>query len=456
MIASATAAQAQIIQSGTNTLIFSALLILGILVVALLAAMTISSALTSPLVSLTQTAQEAAQGNFSVRSNVNSRDEIGTLARAFNFMTSELGNLVGRLEQRVTERTSELERSSQTNQQRVQELQIVADVAQAVASLQDLDSLLPQITQIISERFGYYHTGVFMLDDRGEYAVLRAANSEGGRRMLAREHKLRVAPTSIVGTVASSAKPRVSSDVGIDAVYFNNPDLPATHAEMALPLIVGDQLIGVLDVQSTEPSAFGREQIEVLTTLANQVAVAIENARLFGQTSRALTEAQKVYNEFVAQRWEQYSKAQTINGYRFQKGKITSLASPLEIKASATGADSSAGELTFPIRIRNHTIGVLNIRPMDGSRRWSENEMAVARAAVERAALALENARLLDDAQRRSAREHSIGEISARISTASDIDSIMRLAVEELGHKLGSSTEVTLELGSDGQELNHD
>lgn len=431
-------------------------IILLMAVLAGLAGIWIARRLAVPLVDLTKTATRIAGGEMQLQATPGGAQEIASLAMAFNSMTSQLRELISSLEQRVAERTIDLERSNQTNQQRAQELQIVAEVAQAIASLQDPDNLLSQITQIISQRFGYYHTGVFMLDDQGEYAVLRAANSEGGQRMLAREHKLRLGATSIVGYVASSAKPRVSSDVGVDAVYFNNPDLPATHAEMALPLMVGDQLIGVLDIQSTEASAFGEEQIEVLTTLANQVAVAIENARLFSQTSHALTEAQKIYDEFVAQGWEQYSKAQTIIGYRSHKGKTSSLAAPLDIKASAANADSIEGELAFPIRIRNQTIGVLNIRPTDRARRWSENELAVARAAVERAALALENARLLDDAQRRSARERTIGEISTKISAASDIDSIMRLAVEELGKKLGSSTEVTLELGSDSQESNHD
>lgn len=364
----------------------------------------------------------------------------------------ELQGLTQTLEQRVQDRTAELAQSNETSQQRAGELQIVADVARAVASLRNLDELLPEITRIISERFRYYHVGIFLLDEHREYAVLRASNSEGGQRMLARGHRLRVEPTSIVGYASAHSRARVASDVGADAVYFSNPDLPDTHTEMALPLIAGEQLIGVLDIQSTEASAFGEEQIEVLTTLANQVAVAIENARLFGQTRQALEDAQKVYNQFVAQGWNQYSKTQSTVGYRFDKGKVSALASALEFKTSSAVKDPSAGELTLPIQIRDEVIGVLNIRPADGSRRWSENEITVVRATVERAALALENARLLDDAQRRSARERSIGEISTRISTLSDIDSIMRSAVEELGHRLGSSTEVTLELASESQE----
>ncbi|MGA7192405.1 MAG: GAF domain-containing protein [Anaerolineales bacterium] len=382
----------------------------------------------------------------------NALNKIRTSEKSLEKSNQELQDLTQTLEQRVQERTTELTQSNETSQQRAYELQIVADVARAVASLRNLDELLPEITHIISERFRYYHVGIFLLDNDRQYAVLRAANSEGGQRMLARGHKLRVEPTSIVGYASAYVRPRVASDVGTDAVYFSNPDLPTTHSEMALPLIVGDQLIGVLDIQSIEAGAFGEEQIEVLTTLANQVAVAIENARLFGQTQQALEEAQKIYNEFVAQGWRQNSKTRTTLGYRFDKGKISSLTSPIEVRAMTAVKDSNEGEMTLPIQIRNQVIGVLNIRPGDGSRRWSENDLVIVRAAVERAGLALENARLLDDAQRRSARERSIGEISNKISTLSDIDSIMRSAVEELGHRLGSSTEVTLELGNGSQE----
>ena len=382
----------------------------------------------------------------------NALNKVRTSEKSLTKSNEELQDLTRTLEQRVGERTSELTQSNQTSQQRAYELQIVADVARAVASLRNLDELLPEITRIISERFQYYHAGIFLLDENREYAVLRAANSEGGQRMLARGHKLRVQPTSIVGYASAYSRPRVASDVGTDAIYFSNPDLPNTHAEMALPLIVGDQLIGVLDIQSTEATAFAQEQIDVLGTLANQLAVAIDNARLFGQTRQALEEAQKVYDQFVAQGWRQYSKTQATMGYRFEKGKVSSLASPLQAKALSAVKDSTEGELTLPIQIRNQVIGMLNIRPAKDSRRWSENELTIVRAAVERAALALENARLLDEAQRRSARERSIGEISNKISAVSDIDSIMRSAVEELGRRLGSSTEVTLELGRDGQE----
>ncbi|HUI90476.1 MAG TPA: GAF domain-containing protein [Anaerolineales bacterium] len=437
--------RSEIYASANQALSTSLLILMAILLVAIALAVYLGNSMIAPLTHLTQAAREAAEGKLFTPTGITSNDEIGVLARAFNLMTRQLSEQIRTLDQHVAERTADLERSNQANQERVRELQIVADVAQAVASVRSLDSLLPKVVQIISERFGYYHTGIFLLDDQREYAVLRAASSEGGKRMLAREHKLRAEASSIVGYVASTGKPRVTSDVGSDAIYFTNPDLPATHAEMAVPLAVGNQLIGVLDIQSAEPSAFGKEQIEVLVILANQVAVAIENARSFGEANRALANAQQVYNEFVAQRWDQYAKAQTVFGYRFEKGKVSSLATPLHIQSPAPAADSDDRDLVLPIQIRNKTIGVINIRATDSSHGWSEDELAVVRAMADRVALALESARLLEDSLKRADKERVIGEISARIGSSTSVDSIVRLATQELGRIMAGS-EITLQL----------
>jgi GAF domain-containing protein len=139
---------------------------------------------------------------------------------------------------------------------------------------------------LISKQFGFYHAGIFLLDERDEYAVLQAASSEGGRRMLERGHKLRVGEVGIVGHVASTGEPRVALDVGEDTAHFAHPDLPNTRSEMALPLKVQDRVIGVLDVQSTHEAAFSEDDVAVLQTMADQLATAIANARLFEQVQR--------------------------------------------------------------------------------------------------------------------------------------------------------------------------
>jgi GAF domain-containing protein len=148
-----------------------------------------------------------------------------------------LKQLQGELEQRVVQRTAELER-------RAGQLQAISNVARSIASVQNMDELLPAITQLVGEKFGYYHAGIFLLDENQEYALLRASNSEGGKRMLERQHKLKLDTNSIVGYTTLRGDSRIALDVGADAVFFNNPDLPDTRSEMALPLRVGGNVIG--------------------------------------------------------------------------------------------------------------------------------------------------------------------------------------------------------------------
>ena len=374
------------------------------------------------------------------RAQANSSDLL-----ASNRQLIELRDL---LELRVQERTAALEK-------RAAQLQAVTSVARTIVAIKDLDSLLPEITKLVSEQFGFYHTGIFLVDEANEYAVLQAANSAGGRQMLDRQHRLRLDSNSIVGYATSRGEPRIALDVGADAVYFNNPDLPNTRSEMALPLRAGSQTIGALDVQSTETNAFSQEDISVLVTLADQVVIAIENARLFGESRSALSESQNTIEKYVKQAWGSFSKQMIHTGFVFDGTQVVPLekgARRNQIKAAMeTGRlslEKASSTIAIPLRLRGQTIGVLDVRSKSGQREWTRDEISMLQAAAERAALALENARLVDSAQRRAARERTIGEIAARIGTASNVDSIIQTAVEELGRKLSGAAEVTLELSS--------
>ena len=374
------------------------------------------------------------------RAQANSSDLL-----ASNRQLIELRDL---LELRVQERTAALEK-------RAAQLQAVTSVARTIVAIKDLDSLLPEITKLVSEQFGFYHTGIFLVDEANDYAVLQAANSAGGRQMLDRQHRLRLDSNSIVGYATSRGEPRIALDVGADAVYFNNPDLPNTRSEMALPLRAGSQTIGALDVQSTETNAFSQEDISVLVTLADQVVIAIENARLFGESRSALSESQNTIEKYVKQAWGSFSKQMIHTGFVFDGTQVVPLekgARRNQIKAAMeTGRlslEKASSTIAIPLRLRGQTIGVLDVRSKSGQREWTRDEISMLQAAAERAALALENARLVDSAQRRAARERTIGEIAARIGTASNVDSIIQTAVEELGRKLSGAAEVTLELST--------
>ena len=369
------------------------------------------------------------------RDNVE-RDRLAEVKR----VNQELTALSTELEQRVEDRTEKLK-------ERSRQMQAVTEVARTAASFQDLDRLLTSSTRLISDSFGFYHVGIFLLDEEGQFAILRAANSAGGQRMLARMHTLPVDLNSIVGYAAKTQAPRIALDTETDSVYFQNPDLPETHSEMAVPLKVGMHLIGVLDVQSTQKDAFTDDDIAIMGTLGDQLAVAMDNTRLLTETRRALVTAEQTYQRYFSQAWSQFARRLKQAGYRYQDGKVA----PLSEMAAENQVDSKSSKLSIPLMVRGQNIGILDIQPTNEERSWAPGEIALIEAAAERAALALESARLLEDAQRRAARERTISEMANRINSITSIDSILRSTVEDLGHQIGG-TEVTFELSHVSQD----
>jgi GAF domain-containing protein len=333
-------------------------------------------------------------------------------------------------------------------------------MARAIAAVQDLSALLPNITNLVSEQFGFYHVGIFLLDEARKYAVLKAANSEGGIRMLNRSHRLLLNSNSIVGYVTSRSEPRIALDVGVDSVYFNNPDLPETRSEMALPLRVSGRVIGALDVQSVQTNAFSQEDISVLSTLADQIAIAIENARLFGEAQKALSDAQATYEKYVRQSWNSFVQQARHNGFVFDGKQVQPLEGQFKrdyvmpnLQTGSLSMEKVSETFAVPIKLRGQTIGFLDIRSKKGERAWTRDEINLLEAAADRAALALENARLVESAQRRAARERAIGDISTKIGAVNSFEYILQTAVEELGRKIGGATEVTLEIRNEDEQI---
>ena len=240
----------------------------------------------SPLSSLTELAQKFSMGDLSARVAETRGDEIGQLSRTFNQMAEDLSDLYRSLEKRVEDRTRQIRTAS--------------EVARDAVAIRDVESLLNETVNLITSRFGFYHAGVFLLDRERENAVMRAASSAGGKRMIARGFNLPVGKVGIVGYATGTGKPRIALDVGEDQVHFANPDLPETRSEMALPLWAGDQIIGALDVQSKDPNAFDDEDILVLQTMADQLAVAIENARLIGELTELSAQNRRVIDVFTS------------------------------------------------------------------------------------------------------------------------------------------------------------
>ena len=398
--------------------------------------------LVSRLTNLTRIAQE------------NEQDQIAANA--------ELQELKEDLELRVEERTAELKQSATQLQKRAAQFETIAQLARTINSIQDPKTLLHKITQLVSVSFGFYHIGLFLLDESHQYAVLNAANSQGGERMLERQHRLKVGSQGIVGYVTSTGNPRIALDTGTDAVFFDNPDLPETHSEMALPLRVGKTIVGALDVQSTESNAFSEDDVEVLSILADVVSVAIENARLYEELQRVLTEAQTAFSESTMEGWKQITKKRETIGYKLSGTSIRPLDNPLKnaeiLAVTKTGKISIAPKsknnkttsLAVPIKLREQVVGTMNIN-LPEDREWDPDEVDITQALANRVGVAIESATLLEKTRQRAIRESMIGDISAKISASAEIERIMQVAVGELRQALGAS-EVTLKIGSDESE----
>ena len=419
-------------------------LVLIISIIISIATALIARSLTNPLVSLAKVANLISQGDLNARAKVNTSDEIGLLANTFNKMSSQIQELVTNLEKRVEQRTAELgqrtvelERITLESEKRADELQTIAEVAGYISTEKDLENLLPLITKTVSERFGYYHIGIFLLNENGKFAVLRAANSPGGQRMLERQHKLEVGQVGIVGNVTSTGNPRIALDTGADAVFFNNPDLPETHSEMALPLIARGAIIGALDVQSTIPNAFSDADISVLGLLADQIAIAIDNVRLLEETQNALKESQSVFREYLADAWQKKSTSEILGYHQTLRGG--QLITGKAIKEIDNPVNSEKNTLAIPIRLRDQVIGTLNIRPNNDGRTWSADEVSIVQAVTERLGLALDNARLFEETSSRASREHIVSDITAKIRSTNDPQEMIKTAVEELKRALGAT-----------------
>ncbi|HSM71125.1 MAG TPA: GAF domain-containing protein [Anaerolineales bacterium] len=446
------------IENQTRSAIRTAGLLLGaLLLIAVIAGLGLSQVIAAPVIRLTETANQILDGNLEAQAEITTKDEIGTLAQAFNAVTTQLRETLAGLEKTIEERTSELSAANLNIERRARQFQSISQVARTISSTHNFDSLLTQITTVISREFGFYHVGVFLLDTAREYAVLSAANSEGGQTMLARGHRLKVGEKGLVGFVSNTGKPRVALDTGADAVFFNNPDLPETRSEIALPLLAGDNVIGVLDVQSTEANAFSQEDIDILSTLADQVSIAIQNARQNEETQKALAESKALSQQFVQSGWQNFTKRQNLAGIRHTGAKATLLYTK---KAKGNGQSVETANqlkpkgrgavLSIPIKLRGEVIGTVDVKAPD-TRQWDQDEMDIVTAIIERAAIAMENARLLTESQRRAAKERTIGEIAAKISAQSEIEDLLKTAAQELTRSI-PGTEIAIQFRKDETE----
>jgi GAF domain-containing protein/HAMP domain-containing protein len=388
-----------------------------------------------------------SSGDLKHKINVRTGDEIEELGTEFNRMADELADLVGSLEQRVAERTRSLETA--------------AEVAHATTSVLDPDALLRQVVNVVRRRFDLYYVGLFLLDEEGGFAVLRAGTGEAGQRMVNQGHRLKVGSGSMIGQCVARSEAHIALDVGEEAVRFDNPLLPETRSEMALPMRSRGQVIGAMTVQSVLEAAFDETDVAAMQTMADQVAVAIDNARLFAEAQTSLEAMRHAYGEISRQAWTETLRGRPDWGYRYTRETLSTElpVTPAEgdwrpemVQAAQTGqraqGDGSEGAtLAIPLKVRDHVVGVLNLQKGETGSTWTADEVALLETMTEQLNVALEGAQLYQDTQRRATRERVIAEITTRMRETLDMETILKTAAQEVRRSLGLP-EVVIKLGT--------
>jgi GAF domain-containing protein len=357
------------------------------------------------------------------------------------------------LQREVAERTTELELSAQY-------LAAITELTQSAASILDNpQGLLDHVVEMISERLAFYHTAVFLTDRDRAWLDLQAASSKEGRELLAEGFRLSMDGDGIVGRAAIEGVAQVMRGLREDARTAENTCPADTQSELALPLRVRGETIGVLDVHSTELGAFDDKDIGVLQILADQLAVALSNARLSRQVQDTAAAMRRVYGEMGLERWQSLLRARGKLIVQHDPGGALADHAP-ERGGRRSLDDGSWGvsegmeaAVTVPVQVRGgHVIGAVRALKPDDAGPWNSDELELLHALVDQLGVALDGAQLYQESQERAERERLIAGVSARMRETLDIDAVMRTAVREIGELMGFA-EVELRMGN-GQGAN--
>lgn len=350
---------------------------------------------------------------------------------------------------------NQAEKSAEAAKSNATLLQAVAETGEILAKLLNLNTLLPRAVEMIQERFGFYHVQVFLLDETNEYASLAASTGATGQKLLERRHRLAVGSKSVIGQVTLTAQPVVARDT--DAIYFRNELLPNTRAELALPIMDGDKMIGALDVQSRRVDAFEAESIQALQVMSNLLGTSIRNARFFEQQDRSaretrrlfleseanLREIQRLNQQLTKQGWENYLRnRRQVNGVTLDEERIVAddrwtdmLVKASETRQPVSDSSNGTGVIAVPVMLGGEVIGAIEVE--SGSGRESET-VEMVKAVAQRLALSLDKARLYEESQEATAQEQRINEIVARYQTVSSVDDLLQITLAELSSSLGA------------------
>jgi len=376
----------------------------------------ISRTVSVPLKDLISTFKAVEAGDLSKRANVTATDEIAEVTMHFNSMVASIEELRSTLEKQVEDRTRLLKATN--------------DLAKVSSSILDPDELLAKIIHMFTDQFNYYYAAIYIIDPGEKWAELKEATGEAGKVLKQNHHRLELTGKSMVSTVIREKSPRISQNTSDDKQRIENPLLPYTRSEVALPLIAGDRVLGALNVQSAKTADFGLEVIETMQNMAGQVAIALENARLFQETQLRIAEMRTIQQQYLVEGWSALSMRKNETEYSIGESN-----------------DANTQKFVAPINLRDQIIGQISV---EGTADWTTEQKNLIDAVATQAAIALENARLVNESRQLANRERMLAEINSKIWASTTIDGVLQTAVKELGKRLDASS-ATIELKLDNE-----
>ncbi len=374
-----------------------------------------------PITQLTQVATRIAMGDLNERATVRQRNELGVLGAAFNDMADQLQLSISSLEDRVANRT--------------RDLSLTLEVGQLATRVYQQTDLLPHVADFIRERFDLYYTQIYLIDDVKRYAVLAAGTGEVGEQLLDRRHRLDLDQTSIVARTVQTRRPVLVADTENSSIHRPNPLLPETRSEVAIPLIAGDEVIGVLDMQARAAETFREDNLPVFEAMASQLASAVRGAQAYAETRTAVDRADAINRRLTGEAWTSYlgrlGQGESV-GYEYDLQRVTRLATDSTVEpTSGNGQDH---QLALPVALRGQSIGTIQVEEADRAREWTEEEVGLVKDVADRVALALEQFRAFDETQvalseteEQAQRLADLNEMAAQLSAAASLNDVYRI-----------------------------
>jgi PAS domain S-box-containing protein len=413
--------ESQALSAFNDAQLNSLLLTIAGALIAVLIGLYTATRFSRPILGLTEAASRIAAGDLSERAAVRQSNELGVLGAAFNDMADQLQQLIGSLEERVSART--------------RDLFLTLEVGQMATRVYQQADLLPRVADFIRERFDLYYTQIYLLDDLRRYAVLVAGTGEVGEQLLDRKHRLDLSQTSIVARAAQMQRPVLVADTETSPIHRPNPLLPETRSEVAIPLIVGGEVIGVLDMQSRAAETFREDNLPVFEAMANQLASAVRSAQSYAETQAAIDRADTINRRLTGEAWTRYlgrlGEGEAV-GYEYDLQRVT----PLETAARVEPPPGNGHDrdLALPVALRGQPIGTIRVEEEDRVREWTSEDVELVKDVAERVALALEQFRALDETQvalseteEQAQRLTDLNEMAAQLSAASSLNDVYRI-----------------------------